>query len=78
MVVVARTGSKHTDPAMTVRVPDGLKDAARQALTDRGRELRAFVVACLTALRDDPDRLLTYLRPYWPDPKPRGRPPADR
>ncbi|MEV5721093.1 hypothetical protein AB0L41_45125 [Amycolatopsis mediterranei] len=32
--------------------------------------MRAFVVACLTALTKDPDRFLEALKPHWPDKKP--------
>jgi hypothetical protein len=71
------SGSQHKDPAMTVRVPSGLKADARHTLAARGLELRAFVVACLTALRTHPEQVLALVEPYWPDPKPRGRPRRD-
>ena len=68
------SGSQHAEPAMTVRVPTGLKDDARQTLSGRGLELRAFIVACLAALRAHPEAVLAVVEPYWPDPKVRGRP----
>ncbi|MCV7256964.1 hypothetical protein H7J86_32795 [Mycobacterium hackensackense] len=71
------SGSQHKDPAMTVRVPPGLKGDARHTLAGRGLELQAFVVACLTALRAEPEQVLAVVEPYWPDPKPRGRPRRD-
>lgn len=76
MVDVA--ANKHLDPGITVRAPAGLKDAARNVLAEHNRELRAFIVACLTALRDDPKHFLPHLDPYWPEPKPRGRPTSTR
>lgn len=71
------SGSQHKDPAMTVRVPPGIKGDARHTLAGRGLELQAFVVACLTALRTEPEQVLAVVEPYWPDPKPRGRPRRD-
>ncbi|MBS9535584.1 hypothetical protein KIH27_18520 [Mycobacterium sp. M1] len=66
----------HLEQAMTVRVPPGLKDDVRKLLDDHDRELRAFVVASLRALHDQPEAFLAYLKPYWPEPRLRGRPPA--
>ena len=68
-----RTGA-HLDPAMTVRVPDGLKDTVKAHLSDRGLDLRGLIVAALTATSSDLDATLRFLRPYWPAPKKRGRP----
>jgi hypothetical protein len=64
--------SQHRDPALTVRPPADLKAAAQEAL--RGREMQAFVVACLTALTADPDGFLARLEDHWPARKPLGRP----
>lgn len=72
------SGSHHAEPAMTIRVPPGFKDDARDTLGRRGLELRAFIVACLGALRAHPEQILTLVEPYWPDPKPRGRPRSQR
>jgi hypothetical protein len=62
--------SKHRDPALTVRPPKDLKDDAQAVLSGRRLEMRAFVVACLTALTKDPERFLAALKPHWPAPKP--------
>ncbi|WIX85837.1 hypothetical protein [Amycolatopsis sp. DG1A-15b] len=62
--------SKHRDPALTVRPPKDLKDDAQAVLSGRKLEMRAFVVACLTALVKDPERFLAALKPHWPDKKP--------
>ncbi len=70
--------SQHADAALTVRPPADVKGAAQEALAVRDREMRAFVVACLTALAADPDRLLDLLGPYWPARKRRGRPRGTR
>ncbi|WP_216216881.1 hypothetical protein [Amycolatopsis aidingensis] len=69
--------SEHAEPALTVRAPAELKSAAQDVLNDRGLEMRSFIVACLTGLREDPDGLLDVLARHWPAPKPRrgGRPP---
>ncbi|MEV7684048.1 hypothetical protein AB0O64_36765 [Streptomyces sp. NPDC088341] len=66
--------SQHRDPALTVRPPASLKEAALAALSDRDLEVQAFVVACFNALVADPDRVLGELAGYWPEKKPRGRP----
>jgi hypothetical protein len=60
--------------AVTARTEAQVKDAASKALTDRGLEMQAFIVACLIALAADPDRFVATVRPYWPPVKPRGRP----
>ncbi|MFJ8677529.1 hypothetical protein [Streptomyces sp. NPDC093589] len=44
-------------------------------LGERELEMRAFVVASLSALVADPDRFLEALGEHWPEKKPRGRPP---
>ncbi|MFI8932550.1 hypothetical protein ACIG3E_33420 [Streptomyces sp. NPDC053474] len=64
--------SQHREPAMTVRPPAHLKAAAQAALG--GREMTAFVVACLTALVANPADFLAQLDQHWPKEKPRGRP----
>lgn len=59
---------------MTVRVDETLKDGAQETLSNRHRELRSFVEACLSAVYKDPDKFLKILEPHWPPPRPRGRP----
>jgi hypothetical protein len=66
--------SQHAERALTVRPPVELRNAAQRVLTERDREMQAFVVACLAALTADPDPFLAQLAVYWPPPKPRGRP----
>ncbi|OWL98820.1 hypothetical protein B7435_23870 [Mycolicibacterium peregrinum] len=63
---------------MTVRMPKGLREVARKALSARDRKLGDFVVACMNALRENPDDLLERLAPHWPEPNRRGRPPKRR
>ena len=56
--------------------PEPAEYAAAQAeLVARGRQMDAFLRACLRALHRDPDRFLAVLAPVWPSPKPTGRPP---
>jgi hypothetical protein len=64
----------HRDLGLTVRPDATLKQLATQALSDRDREMKAFVVACLSALIADPDGFLEQLNEHWPAAKPRGRP----
>lgn len=66
--------SRHANPGLTVRPPAEVKSAAQAVLDRRGREMQAFVTACLIAVAAEPDKLLALLAPYWPDPRPRGRP----
>lgn len=63
---------------MTVRMPEGLREAVRKALSARDRQLGDFVVACMNALREKPDDFLEGLAPHWPEPNRRGRPPKPR
>lgn len=65
---------RHRDPGLTVRPDAALKQQATQALSDHDREMKAFVVACLTALVADPDSFLAQLDEHWPQKKPLGRP----
>ncbi|WP_018588935.1 hypothetical protein [Salinispora arenicola] len=67
-------GSQHADPALTVRPPKEIQSAAKAVLDARGREMRAFVTACLAAVAAEPDEVLAMLASHWPAPKPRGRP----
>ncbi|MEV5784564.1 hypothetical protein AB0L42_26675 [Streptomyces sp. NPDC052287] len=69
------SSSRHRDPALTVRPNAALKAAAQDALGQRGRETKAFVVACLNALVADPDAFLEHLAEHWPAESRRGRPP---
>ncbi|MET8411122.1 hypothetical protein ABZV34_23975 [Streptomyces sp. NPDC005195] len=69
--------SNHRDPGLTVRPPVALKAAAQEQLGQRGRETKAFVVACLNALVADPDGFLETLAEHWPAESRRGRPPKE-
>lgn len=67
-------GSQHAEPeALTVRPGAEVKAAASRVLSERDLEMRAAIVACLTALAADPDGFVATLAPHWPPPKPRGR-----
>ena len=66
--------SQHRDPALTVRPPAALRQAAARELEERNLEVQAFVVACFKALVADPEAFLGELTAHWPDKKPRGRP----
>jgi hypothetical protein len=71
--------SQHAEPeALTVRPGAEVKAAASRVLSERDLEMRAFIVACLTALAAEPDRFLATLAPHWPPAKPRGRPRGER
>ncbi|MFJ4931616.1 hypothetical protein [Streptomyces sp. NPDC088736] len=71
------SSSRHRDPGLTVRPPAALKTAAQEQLGQRGRETKAFVVACLNALVADPDGFLENLAEHWPAETRRGRPPKE-
>lgn len=77
---IAGMPSEHREPALTVRPPADLKRDTQVELAGRGLQMRAFVVACLTALKADPEWFLAVLKPHWPDPKPHrgGRPATKR
>lgn len=49
-------------------------DQAKDVLAKDGREMDAFLRACLRLLRANPTALLALLAPHWPPPKPRGQP----
>lgn len=66
--------SKHRDPALTVRPPQALQERTKNLLAAHGLETKAFVVACMRALDDEPGTFLAQLAPHWPAPAPRGRP----
>lgn len=66
--------SQHADPQLNVRPPAAVTNEAKAILEARGREIRSFVVACLSALNADPDTFLELLDEHWPAAKPRGRP----
>jgi hypothetical protein len=70
--------SQHAGVSLTVRPDRQVKEGADAALAARGREMQAFVVACLVALAADPDGFLAALAPYWPAPKLLGRPRRDQ
>lgn len=69
------TADSDTDPTMTVGIPTELKASVQQELSQRDRELAAFVIACLNDLESDPDDFLEFLAPHWPEQKRPGRPP---
>jgi hypothetical protein len=67
--------SQHAHPARTFR-PEHAEYADAQAdLAARGKEMDAFLRACLRWVHGDPDRSLAALALVWPGPRPGGRPP---
>ncbi len=68
--------SQHWFRARTFRPEPGEYADAQADLAARGREMDAFLRACLRWLHRDPDRFLATLIPVWPGPRPRGRPPG--
>ena len=67
--------SQHRFPARTFRPEPGEYAHAQADLAARGKEMDAFLRACLRRLHRDPDRFLATLTAVWPGPRPRGRPP---
>ncbi len=70
--------SQHRHPARTFRPEPAEYADAQDDLIVRGKEMDAFLRACLRWLHRDPDRSLATLTPVWPGPRPRGRPPASQ
>jgi len=65
--------NQHRIKGTTVRPePDELADA--KAYFPAGHSLESFLRACLRAVREEPEKVLALLGPYWPPEKPRGRP----
>lgn len=50
-------------------------EPVKQAMDDQGREMDAFLRACLRWYRHDPESATETLAPHWPPSRPRGRPP---
>jgi hypothetical protein len=69
-----RTGGRHANPSIAVRPPVEVRDAALDTLALHDRRLQDFVTAALTAVADDPGRVLELLGKYWPPPAKVGRP----
>jgi hypothetical protein len=67
--------SQHRHPARTFRPEPGEYADAQADLTARGKEMDAFLRACLRWLHRDPDQSLAALAQVWPGPRRRGRPP---
>lgn len=58
----------------TWRAEDDEVSAAQERIP-RGKNLGAFIRACVRALGRDPDKVLAAVAEHWPeDPKPIGRP----
>ncbi|MCX4097725.1 hypothetical protein [Nocardia sp. alder85J] len=70
--------SRHANPPLNVRPDAELKAKAEEKLKVRGLEMTAFVVACLTAVDQDPDGFLATLEAHWPPQATRGRPRKSR
>ena len=65
---------KHANPTLTVRPPVEVYETAKALLGDEGREVRDFVVACLTTLTKEPETMISTVARHWPPPARRGRP----
>jgi hypothetical protein len=72
---IGQSGDRHADPKLTVRPTEELRRAVLDLLRQRGLTAQDFMIACLSALASDPERQIEAVAPYWPEPKPRGRPP---
>lgn len=70
--------SQHRLPAKNFRPEPGEYADAQADLAARGKEMDAFLRACLRSLHRDPDTFLATLSPVWPGPRPRGRPPQSQ
>jgi hypothetical protein len=75
--VSTRSADRHAEPGFTVRPPAALRAEAQAVLAHHDRQILGFVVACMRALVNDPERFLGLLDEHWPPPKPRGRPPRE-
>jgi hypothetical protein len=64
--------NQHANPQLNVRPPAEDLDPAKRILSGRGREISGFVIACLRALRADPDGFLGVLERHWPPPTTKG------
>ncbi len=67
-------GSQHRLKPHAFRPEPQEYAAAKAELEARGRQMDAFLRACLRWLHRDPDGFLDLLAPVWPRPKPQGRP----
>ncbi len=67
-------GSQHRLKPRAFRPEPDEYAAAKADLETRGRQMDAFLRACLRWLHRDPDGFLDLLAPVWPPPKPQGRP----
>jgi hypothetical protein len=68
--------SQHRFPVRNFRPEPGEYAGAQADLAVRGKEMDAFLRACLRWLHRDPDEFLAALAQVWPGPRPRGRPPG--
>jgi hypothetical protein len=73
--MILSMSSQHRFPARTFRPEPGEYADAQADLAARGKEMDAFLRACLHWLHRDPDLFLATLTPVWPGRRPRGRPP---
>jgi hypothetical protein len=64
----------HRHPALTVRPPRAVQDAAKQALTERGWTMQDFMTACLAAVGAEPEATLERIAGHRVAPNRRGRP----
>lgn len=66
---------QHIDrAAINIRGPEELFNKTKELLTNRGLDMKGFVIASLAELADDPDHVISRLAHRWPPPKPRSHP----
>ncbi|MFC0431082.1 hypothetical protein [Kutzneria buriramensis] len=66
--------SQHDQPQRSWRPDPDEYETAQSLLSDRGQSITAYLRACLRWLEHEPDAALAALAPYWPEPRPTGRP----
>jgi hypothetical protein len=74
-MIICVMSSQHRDKPLNVRPPTDDRERAQAALQSRDKDMTSFVTAFLRAVATDPDATLAFLAKFWPEPKPRGRPP---
>ncbi|MEU7822999.1 hypothetical protein [Catellatospora sp. NPDC049133] len=68
----------HVDPPLPVRASARDVELAKLTLEQAGWTLTAFVGACVRAVAAEPETVLGMLDKHRPEPKRRGRPPAEQ
>lgn len=66
--------SRHGQPQHSWRPEPGEYAHAKASLHARSRTMSSYLRACLRWLNRDPEAALATLAPFWPQPRPTGRP----